>query len=413
MKCYKLITITFLALLFSKLTANPFEKNIHVMEGILDKLIVEKSPIYFSYGNDFQGNYYDGFGIILSAKSSSLLSIQERLKYGLADPMSYLNIDYKGKDLFKDMNEKERKKIQKKRREKVDELRKEKKQLIQETIQQVEEELINFFMNYTRSALTLPEKEQIMIRIDIKDNFKSDNITPVMICGSVSVADLKQYFNGKISDSNLKRRITINKPTALTQNKDIEVMANIFDTFLEKGSKFWETRHATTGYYLEGYGAIFNIPANITPKLPFKINTGAIQKKLEAAQKSLMKYQVKLEKEMSDNDSEKTAIFMDRQDDSLDHEVDAELVSYQGYSDAQLDSILQQTKKDIIKTLSIYGSTLKSVKKNENIYIHIDLNRYDDKKSINLKARKKDIMHYTSGKLDYEKFSDRIQEINK
>eukprot|EP01156_Anaeramoeba_ignava_P020929 Anaeramoba_ignava/c17637_g1_i1.p4 GENE.c17637_g1_i1~~c17637_g1_i1.p4 ORF type:complete len:110 (-),score=15.97 c17637_g1_i1:1050-1379(-) len=95
----KIITITIAILMVAGMlfSAPPaIDKNIEIMESILNKIIVEDSPIVFSFGNKFHGNYYDNFGIILDAESSSILVFDEMLDV-YVDKMPFYVSDDKNK----------------------------------------------------------------------------------------------------------------------------------------------------------------------------------------------------------------------------------------------------------------------------------------------------------------------------
>jgi hypothetical protein len=404
------------------------EKDIEIMESILNKIIIEESPLYFSYNDKFNGNYYEDFGILLHAESSGFFDIKEQMELILPESRVFLYLDENGKDLLLEENEKDRDKILEKRKKEMEELKAEKQQIIDDKLRKVITALEDFFINYTRVAVSMKDDEKIAVNIQIHQQSGEKEMTiPAFIKITATTEDLKKYYTGKYDEDKMKKKLVIETPNKNFQKKDVEVMCNIFDTFLEKQQEFWNKSNKTAGFYIEGYGAIFNIPVtgkNIFP--PITINTKLIQEKVEKAQKQMEKSQEKLKKfylkfeqdkndtatrsynySWTTNDSGETAITVNNNFDSnLNIDVTRkgknELITFGGsrYKEAEMDSLLTETREAVMRTLSIYGPTLKSIQTNEKININITTGS----KTISLVCRKKDIEDYNSGKIDYKKF---------
>lgn len=419
------------------------EKDIEIMENILDKLIIEESPILFSFGDEFQGDYYNDYGLILTAESSGFFNVSEQMEFLVPESRTFLYLDENGKDLMLQHDDKERKEIIKKRKQELEEIKKENQEQVDKKLQAVRETLEDFFMNYTRGAMEMDDQETIMVTIKIDRNGRMEKKyeIPAYIQMSASVADLQRFFRGKMDEDKLKRKLVFNAPTSDYQKKDIEVMINIFDTFLEKESELWNKRNKSDGFYLKGFGAVFNIPiAGSLDFLPIQVNTRVIQKKmidaqreLEKAQKKLEKFRVKVDKEEKEKDEEarvykynyrtdKDSHIVVSSDDEKEIEVDVQvesglkgdvetdIITFSGskFSEAELDSIMNKTQEDIIKTLSIYGATLKSVQPDEKISVNIKLNNISSNLERNILCRKQDVLDYTNGKISYPEFRKRF-----
>eukprot|EP01156_Anaeramoeba_ignava_P020928 Anaeramoba_ignava/c17637_g1_i1.p1 GENE.c17637_g1_i1~~c17637_g1_i1.p1 ORF type:complete len:334 (-),score=92.02 c17637_g1_i1:17-1018(-) len=331
--------------------------------------------------------------------------------------------------------------------------------MIEKNLTETKTALEDFFLNYARAAMDMQDNEKILVNIKIKTkNYEKNPDIPSAIQMSASVKDLKKYYTGKMDEGKMKKALVYETTSAANQKKDIDVMANIFDTFLEKDNKMWISDDATDGIYLNGFGAVFNVPVPLSKSaLPMHINFEVLEKKLadtkvklneqrEKIEEKIKKIQVEHDNENSDgrkvikkkykynvdSNTEKNKVFVYTTDegeetkmtvhgDSIDLDLDMDVnvesdgdntfifSTKTGFDEAKVDSIMNKTKDDIIKTLSIYGSTLKSVKSDELINVNLKMESYKEDKSMSITCRKKDVEDYSNGKIDYNKFIDRIK----
>lgn len=441
-----LILITLLVSASIIFSAPPsMDKNIEIMESILNKIIVEDSPIIFSYGNKFHGNYYDNFGIILDAESSGVMAFDELLDVHIEKVPFYVSHEKKEPHkVFVKKTEKDKKNSEK-----------EQKEAVETKLNEAQTALEDFFLNYARSAMDMKNEEKILVNIKVKNNhYSSVPDVPSMIQMSANVKDLKKYYTGKLDEKKMKKLLTYETTNQENQKKDIEVMENIFDTFLEKESAVWISDDATDGFYLKGFGAVFNIPVSHSRDfMPMSINFEVLEEKIEASKAKLEETAAKLEENLKkieehyyDSDGKKVTkkkykwnsdandasdnVYVYTSDngdeasvtvraDSIDMDVDVTVDSdgkekvvflrTSEFDETKIDSIMNKTKEDVIKTLSIYGSTLKSVKSDEMVNINLKMDAYKKEKSISLICPKKNIDDYTNGKIDYDKFVSRIK----
>ncbi|MBN2280365.1 MAG: hypothetical protein JXQ65_07285 [Candidatus Marinimicrobia bacterium] len=427
------------------------QRDIEVMESVLDKIIVEDSPIYFSYGNRFKGEYYENFGILLSCESSGILALTEIIEVQ-AEKIPYI-VDSDSEKLIVKKQEKEIKSSIEEKQESV-------KNKLNETQQAMED----FMLNYARGALGLKDNEKIMVSIKFKNSIRDEKKLeiPAYLQMTAEVADLKKYYAGKMNEDKMRKALRYEAPLESPGNKDIEVMEGIFDTFLEKEKDLIGLRKATNGLYLEGFGAVFNIPVTSGRGiLPMSMNFEVLEKKLQDGAKQIEIHaktledklrQLELKKEHAENQEtekqENEARKIEKEefiwqenydknadsrvyvyktddnnpvtvdDDSMDIKVQVD-ISDDGnnifvfgnqlkMTEARVDSIMNQTKDEVIKTLSIYGSTLKSVKDNENVIINLQWDSHEKDKDINLICSKKNIAEYSGGKIAYDAFVKNI-----
>ena len=433
------------------------EKDIEIMESVLDKIIVEDSPIYFSFGNRFEGEYYDNYGIILSCESSGVLALTEIIEVNV-DRVPYF------------ISDKDDKKVVVKKKEKdvktnVDE----KQKSIDEKLNETRVSLEDFMLNYARGAMSMKDNEKIMINIKFKETMRGNkNLkTPVYMQMSANVTDLKKYYSGKLSETKMKKALKYEAPLEAPSNKDIDVMEDIFDTFLDKDNDFINLHNATSGTYLDGFGAVFNIPVSSGRGiLPMSMNFEVLEKKLEDGakqievhakaleekiakmevlhknskdkmdekeknkEKKVIKKDYKWKQKSDDEDShvyfytsdddENTTVTVHGDSLTLDMDIDVDcdvdgernifvFGDHFKIDDTKIDSIMNKTKDEVIKTLSIYGSTLKSVKDNENVNVNLEFDSHEKDRDINLVCSKKNINDYTNGKIDYDKFIKNIK----
>ena len=435
-----ILVIFSIIMIFNVINAAPveIEKNIKVMETILNKVIVEDSPIYFTYNNRFKGTYYENFGIIFDVESSGLFSVREQINIDVPE-VPYLPVfDKDGED---------NKIIIKKKIKKLKKIKEDKKELIEQKLKDVKTALEDFFVNYTRSAKIMKDNEKILVNIDLKNGRsfggKDESVNGLQM--EANVSDLKKFYSGKMNENKMKSKLKYITKNANHKNKDIEIMQNIFDTFLEKENEIWSRNDKSEGIYLPGFGAIFTIPvASSNSFLPMSVDFEVLERKLgeqtrkieihaKNLEKQVKKMELKLKKEKnnlkdkkvhtyiySTDEKKDTDLIVDGDSMTIDIDLDIDddgnenenIFIYRGrhkLDEAQIDSIMNKTKDDIIQTLSIYGSTLKSVQSNEKININLDLDAYQNKKSMSLICKKKDILDYSNGKISYEKFVDAIK----
>jgi len=408
------------------------EKSIEIMEGVLEQLIVEESPIYFRYKQKFPGKYFKNFGILFNIKSIGVFGVKENFEFQLKDIQESITT-------FGD-----EKKVDIKISKKIEENNKNKKEKIEKKINTTVDLLYNFFADYTRSVMNLSDNEVIVINIDMgekksgyNEKSKESNI-PQHIRMTAKIGDLKKYHTGKYSLDKLKNKISLEKIYDTAYQREINIMEKIFDTALNKNTDgFLYSESESDGLYIPGFGALFSIPIKISgsDSYVFSFNSDELIKKAVNLKKTIA-FQGKklhLEREVARNkgkdikkkeviirsDGDSITIDID-DDDSLDilgdidveepeeHEHIFQFFSEDKFSEEQVDSITNEIQDEVIEILSLYGSTLKSVKDNEMINITLDLGNINKDEKINILAKKSDIEKCSLGKMKYDTFKKSI-----
>lgn len=161
------------------------EKDIQVMESILDKIIVEDSPIYFSFGNTFEGEYYDDYGIILSCESSGVMALDEIIEVKVDKVPYFIDTDNEEERIIVKKRDKEIKKNVDEKQESIDQKLKETKTVMED-----------FMLNYARGAMKLKDNEKVLINIKFNPTIRVEKElkTPLYLQMTANVANLKNII---------------------------------------------------------------------------------------------------------------------------------------------------------------------------------------------------------------------------
>lgn len=343
-------------------------KNIRVQEKILNTILEDETD--FSVENDIKGLYLEGLGAIFTVNVSddynALINFngfnnfnmkfsENAFAFDLDDfDMSWVTNEHDDdekseEDEDEDRNDDDESLVSKEESEKEQ----------QENIEEFHNLIKNYMSDYG-PLIDIPESEIMMIKIKMESSiFNNDKDEEYEY--SVSGKNLNKSRKGKLDREKLFK--SINRKDALNSGKsqrDIKIMRNILNTVISpestasmvnifSGNGSWET-------YIPGYGAIFF--DDISSGLHFFADSGVWT-----------------------SHGRNTIII----DDEGHHDSDSK-------DHANLE-------EDVSELMASYATTLKSLKKGEDLVVAIKMNDdsdEDDPGLIILKLNKSDIDKYSN-----------------
>lgn len=420
------------------------KQDIDILEGILDQLIIQDSPYLFSSGDHVNGIYLDGFGIMFDFESSGLLSLTDmigrtisalpRIRFSNEDDELIIEVEKDDKKEKGEINVKAE---------------------IEKSLRETEELIYEFFINYATTVKSLENDEQICINIRNSRGFLVDEVdedlVPSQLRACAGVADLVNYRRGKTNEAKLRSQIDIERVYGEESFRDLAILEKILDQALDRntGSKLIDWDGNSRSMYLDGYGAIFFSPVSALDRFEhivvrkaqdFDKKMAQIDATIQGREERVRKQEAKVreyeaqvrEHEEKLRDREKEYRRSRNAEDSDDARVahpalpappepidDTDLsFSFNFDFDEQLkltekqsDSVLTSISDKLIEVLGQYGSTLKSVQKNEFVLIAVDI---DDgfintgADALYLKVSKADIDRYAREEISFDKFKSSV-----
>lgn len=369
-------------------------RDIEIMENILDKLIIKESPIYFNFDDHVRGIYLDGFGLLFDVESYGLNGISRFISKTIKK-IPNINITH-------DKEEKIRIDIDKD--EDVD--AEESDESARDKIDKTKELLFKFYRDYASSIKSLNPDDRICVNIRLRNDFgfissDDEERIPSQIRMSALVSDLTKFRKGKLGEDKLQKMIRFTEIYNDEKDRDIEIMEKILDTALEKdgSKKIPGLSGHTRGLYLNEFGVLFFSPTSLLEKniKVFVKNASEAEKRNKEYEKRVMKYKKRVN---SDEDSLSFSFTFDTDDFDFHR------------SKAETDSIVNKIRDDLLELLGQYGHTLKKVKDNEWIMIAVDLNdRFwgEDLCLLYIKVKKSDVIKYNREEINFDGFKKRAK----
>jgi hypothetical protein len=404
-----LITAAELSAAPNELEMQRIDRDISIMENVLDKLIIKESPLYFHFDDHVQGIYLDGFGVLFDVESMGLGNVSDLISKTLR---TLSNIKIRNEDhglrVYVDED---------------DPVMEDYFQEVEEKIAETRELLEKFYVDYASAVKSLRPEDRICVNIRIKSEpslpFENKkNQIPEAIRTCVKVAELEKYRRGKIDDSQLINAIQYSKTFDNGDGRDLEIMERILDTSMKQSSRRnIPNRYGNTrGMYLEGFGALFFTPITLVEKNVDLIvkNLEQVEEKLKEHEKKLAEFEDSLEE---DDDSDLVIVkpkppkitVRSRDDDTqiiIQDKYECEL------SQSQIDSIITNLQNELIEIVGQYGSTIRPVQKNECIMLAVDLDAPFTSRDygwLYIKVQKADIDLYMRDALRFDEFKRRVK----
>ncbi|MFH1249560.1 MAG: hypothetical protein V1715_00475 [bacterium] len=358
------------------------KQDIEVLEGVLDQLIIHDSPYLFSGGDQVNGIYLDGFGVMFDFESSGLLSLSDMIGRSIKalprirfrsddDNQLTIHVNTDKKDNQKDIDEKAE---------------------IEKSLKKTENLIYKFYLDYASTVKSLSDNDRICINIRNSEGFLVDELddlkVPSQLRACATVSDLSNYRRGKTNESKLRSQIQIDRIYDKEQDRDLDILERIFDRSLGRstGTRFIDFDGNTRSMYLDGYGAIFFSPVSALDRFEHIIirKAGDLEKKmLQSEEKArTMEDRVRAREEASrQRESRATEAppadpvppvapvpphrIILHDEDNFNFDFDFDFDKAPKPTDKEIDSILTGITDKIIDILGQYGPTLRTVKKVE------------------------------------------------
>ncbi len=396
------------------------ERDIEVMENVLDKLIINESPIWFSRSDGVHGVYLDDFGVLFDLKS-----IGFRSRFDLED------LGYKvGKMVEKfargftddDPDEEDA--------ELADEL----EQALEKTRDDATEKLTEaktllheFYLDYASAVKTLDDGERICVNIRLTNDYEllrneAKSKIPGQLRVCVRVADLNDYRRGKVDREEMLKRIDFQEIYGDRADRVIEIMSRVIDTALkaDRYRGFPGLGSQTRGMYLADFGALFFSPSSIM-EVNIEKKIRRIERETEDMEAELERHREiereferevrKIEETLPELEDDEIVVKKAPSADSIKIKMIKKPVIVDidrkfDLSASERDSILNIIQKNLLELLGQYGHTLRKVKEDQYILIAAELQSIGQAEDdyLYLKVQKKDILKFSRECIDFDKF---------
>ncbi len=336
---------------------NTLINDVEIMETVLDKIISPQRGSINILGSNSKGFYLKGYGVIFNVSHSSanrqIFSFTSNGRSG-TDENEIIVVGEGNKK-----NETE----------------------VGDELKSLKEALYRFYGDWAPAFKNLPNDERVTVIVDFNGFFSnwyraqiddSDESFRQLIA-SAQMNDIVNYKREKINLTEFKKKIDFDK--VQTIDEDISIMSNVIQTALQRRNNDinLSTSEAVKGIYLKGYGAVFI--TNLSP-----------------AAQSVQMYLRSLYK-----DGARTV--------TMENNVDKGHLSKEH---------LHKVEDKMIRVLSNYGHTLRSLKNDEWLEVALNLRgtffNEDYSKSI-LKIQKKNLDDFNKDKINYNQLKKQFKII--
>jgi len=253
------------------------DRDLRIMEGILDKLFEKKTFRHFVNGNT-EGIYLEDFGIVFHLNQESFISPLTRMIHQeisgdreetlevLKEQQEELQKELEEVKILEDSKHPEADDRRRQIQEKVFPVDEKilvdfNKKTIEEAIEKLKENMTFFFQNYTSAIGQLKSQDRITVLVHLTGWEFSESENPFLI-GWITRKDLDLYRQNQMSASDFKNCVHFQTTDAKRDiDTDIGIMTEIFHRAMD--TSFFAGGSFSNGVYLDGFGAVFfmNIPA--------------------------------------------------------------------------------------------------------------------------------------------------------
>jgi hypothetical protein len=146
----------------------------------------------------------------------------------------------------------------------------------------VEERMLEYYNGYAAQLRSVPDREQVRI------TYGSDTINrsvfiigrrqeisyerPETITAWASMADIKAYASGNLSERQFRDRLTIQDISEQSERRDLNIFASVLETAMNSTeTEHLRVRREPTYEYLPGYGAHFHVRVGTGSSFSFGI----------------------------------------------------------------------------------------------------------------------------------------------
>ncbi len=378
------------------------QQDIHILEGVLEKLIHDEESLYRVEGN-IHGLYLDDYGVLFHTERvapshvivlNSLHENMEEVRKSQVEMRAHI----KEMELRRKAMEDQRKVLQEKIEvmvttdgtnvdthveeivlPEVDFSLEKMKEKQQKAVTLLEDKIRRFLEKYASTVEGLKNQSRVAVMIRL-DNWQIDNKKNEFLVGWVSYKDILLFREQKISLKQFQKKINIQKSGDQNGvNEEIAIMTEILNRGAQSGmdSKYNQWMGSNSGMYMNGLGVLFFVDS---PNVFWRGDSSNSVRFLHSGDGDQYIYGWTGRKRGNNKDTA-----------------------------GKIDAM----KSNMVQSMAKYGHTL-SIDPNENIIIYMDLNQYLTDYSgsmpghMLLQIKKADADAYYRGAISYEEFQKRL-----
>lgn len=360
-----------------KISWERMQRDLDIMEGILNKLLMPSASDWDLLTNNPRGLYFDGYGVVFQIDTSGPHRVfLDARKIALEKQLIELKARIKGKGAALSQ---------------ISRLRKLESDWsgFSENLEELKEQLIEFFGTYADAIGQLKRTDQITILTKLGSAGPSYNLigshgmadhNPVfMLEATVKKADIIDYRRGRMDYDDFRNSVLFEERMehdAQTQN--LEIMASIMNTALSrKYHKQFGTDGNVHGIHLDGLGVIFFMQGNLHGEFAM-----AWPEIIDISRKK--------------NNAVVYVPAKERRRNSL-----------QKYR-----KLIQEYKDALLEVVGDYGHTLRTIKSTEYVVVALNFRHAswgeEVPKRMIMKIKKRDLDRYNRGDISFTQFKRKV-----
>ena len=352
-------------------------RDLNIMEGVLGKLVNADEQFGISSGEPV-GVFLEDYGVVFHVnKKNDFLSVIN------IDAMK--NFEWSVKKSDNDENEE---KVVVVAPESHVEDRPGSEESAEKQLSVLKDGMVEFLGNYADAIGQLKPDDRITVLVDLSEFDRLPGVSrlrfqqekqkkPVaMLEMSAIKRDILAYRTGKLNSNTFRKKVFVAEKTADEMvNKNIEILADIFDTALgQKYQKGFSSARDATGIYLKGLGALFFLHGKFRDT-DFAVDVFKEYTRAKAAGVAVQKQR----KHLQQTREESVADF----------------------------------KNNLIDVLGSYGHTLRTLSPEEFVVVSVDFNsmwefRDRSPERFLVKVKKRNLDAYNTGSLTLANFKKRV-----
>ena len=383
----------------SKINWDRMNRDLEIMQGILDNLLAPSKPMLAFSNGGARGLYFDGYGVVF------------QIDLGGTRLMDFVGLRIGNElELAKELAEQAKAGVFAGKRASAppvpDEgpviidvatgavLRKE-GLTIGKRVELLEERAIEFLRDYADAIGQIKPTDRITILAKFEHTYsvfavhlggvESSEEYPSGLNISAKKSDIVEFRKGKINEKTFRERVTFRRRLDDKQkNRNIDIMANILNTALNrKHGDVFRTYSKNRGIYLDGLGALFFMRGHLLGK------------------RGVVTYEFYLSKYLREREEIRAKV--------------AKAATKTKSPEERMKESIKGFKDELIELVGDYGHTLRTLKPTEYVVINITFKDnwqahfLESPQQMILKVRKQDLDRYDRGDLTLAAFRKKVE----
>jgi hypothetical protein len=366
------------------------QRDLDIMESVLNKLLTPSSPAWGLWGGKTRGVYFEGYGVVFQVNygghqlyvlsdrklSESLQQVEKKLRQ-VEKKLSEVNPRQESEDVLVLRS--------------IDNLEEAESETdMAERLENLKEQLTEFFGNYADAIGQLKDSDRITVLVNL-GNDHTFNIAPLLsqritsnqislLEATVKKSDIIEFRRGRINENEFRTRVSFSERSQNSNaKKSLDIMAEIMEKALSrKYHNDFGAENISRGIRLEGLGVLFFMKGVLDDKmLKSPINF--------YLDKYLGGQEVKIIKKDREQKSKK-----------------------------RLHELLDGFKNALVEVVGDYGHTLRSLQPTEYVVVAVDFNAFwsptdDQPNRFIMKVQKKHLDQYNRGDIELAEFRNKVK----